>query len=393
MAFAIAPPATETDATLTVGPVGTRPYMAPEQHRDGKQANVRSDVWGLGVTLYELLTLQRAFATGEAVLKTEPIPPRQLNPGLDRDLEAVVLKALRKDPAHRYPTAQALADDLRHWLGREPVTAREAHTLRRLGLWAKRNKGWATAIAAAAADDPAAGHGGIALGNKIAATAAAEAESAQVKQENAEAEARHEGELRVAAEQREQIRKREVLIQEIQRIRIIPHNSGWRKLIESRIIEAKGLGGDDNSLRTQAIASLRELDAYREQGPPLPRLASGLRSSGRRLYSCWFQDQVIRVWDRETDETRTLTLKGDGPFAFRLDGTPWQLAQVGKDGRTLVLQDLARETVLRRFTSPRQDRPFFADFAITPSGSHVAALAGEQTQGGIGPARERTSSC
>ena len=88
----------------------------PRAARDGKQADVRSDVWGLGVTLYELLTLQRPSATGQAVLETEPTPPRQLTPALDRDLEAVVLKALRKDPAHRYPTAQALADDLNHWL-------------------------------------------------------------------------------------------------------------------------------------------------------------------------------------------------------------------------------------------------------------------------------------
>src|SRR5262249_30718723 len=106
----------------------------------------------------------------------------------------------------------------------------------------------------------------------------------------------------------------------------------------------------------------------------------------RRLYSCWSQDQVIRVWDRETEETRTLALKGDGPFAFRPAGTPWQLAQVGKDGRVLVLQDLARETVVRRFTSSRQDRPFFAAFAITPDGSHIAALAqASQTQDGIEP--------
>ena len=57
-----------------------------------------------------------------------------------------MLKALRKDPAHRYPTAQALADDLNHWLRREPVSARPAAALRRLWLWARRNKGWAAAL-------------------------------------------------------------------------------------------------------------------------------------------------------------------------------------------------------------------------------------------------------
>src|SRR5262249_7659214 len=109
MAWPILTSTAEPDATLTAGPLGTLPYMAPEQHSDGKQPDMRSDVWGVGVTLYELLTLKRAFSTSEAVLNSDPIPPRQLNPSLDRDLEAVVLKALRKDPAHRYPNAQGLA--------------------------------------------------------------------------------------------------------------------------------------------------------------------------------------------------------------------------------------------------------------------------------------------
>src|SRR6478609_2887072 len=63
VAFTVAPTDAEADVSLTAGPVGTRPYMAPEQHRNGNQADVRSDVWGLGATLYELLTLQRAFST------------------------------------------------------------------------------------------------------------------------------------------------------------------------------------------------------------------------------------------------------------------------------------------------------------------------------------------
>jgi serine/threonine protein kinase len=118
MAFAVPLPDSESDDTLTLGPLGTPPYMAPEQHRDGKQADMRSDVWGLGATLYELLVLERAFPTGKSVPIAEPIPPRRLNPQLDRDLEAVVFKTLRKDPSHRYTTAKDLADDLNHWLRR-----------------------------------------------------------------------------------------------------------------------------------------------------------------------------------------------------------------------------------------------------------------------------------
>jgi serine/threonine protein kinase len=262
MAWPILTSTAEPDATLTAGPLGTLPYMAPEQHSDGKQADMRSDVWGLGVTLYELLTLKRAFSTSEAVLNSDPIPPRQLNPSLDRDLEAVVLKALRKDPAHRYPNAQGLADDLRHWLANEPVTARKAHTLRRLGLWARRNKGWAAAVLIAGLATLGLGIGGVALGNKIAAVARAETQVARAKQERAVADAQHARTLQTEAEQRERMRQRDVLIQEIQQIWMLPHSSGWRKSIEGRIVQAKALGGDDDSLRTHAIAALHELDAF-----------------------------------------------------------------------------------------------------------------------------------
>jgi serine/threonine protein kinase/WD40 repeat protein len=360
LALAITPELAELDATLTVGPIGTLPYMAPEQHRDGTRADVRSDVWGLGATLYELLTLRRAFTTAEDVLSADPISPRRLNPALDRDLEAVVLRALGEDPARRYPTALALADDLRHWLASEPVAARKAHALRRVRLWAKRNRGWAAAVLFAGTAILGLGIGSFAWAEKGASEARAQARALTIERD--------------AAIEREQIRQREVLVQEIQRIRILPHGAEWRKAVESRIRQAKGLGGEDNPIRTQAVASMRELDAHQLKDLHYPASNLAFDPQGRRLYSCWSQDQVIRAWDSVTDEARTLALKGDGPFAFRPDGTPWQLARVGKDDRTLVLQDLGGETVLRRFTSPRQDRPFFADFAITPGASRIAAI-------------------
>jgi serine/threonine protein kinase/WD40 repeat protein len=386
MAWAVPPAGGDAELSLTAGPLGTLPYMAPEQHADGKHANVQSDVWGLGVTLYELLTLKRAFLSGEAVLNSEPVSPRALNPALDRDLDSIVLKALRKDPAHRYPNAQALADDLRHWLASEPVTARAAHTLRRLGLWAKRNKGWAAAVLIAALATLGLGFGGVALGNKIAAVAHAETQIAKAKQQQAAADARHARTLQGEAEQRERMRQSDVLLQEIQQIWFLPHQGAWRKSIERRIVEAKGLGGDIGSLQTHAIAALRELDAHTAKD--LPYAASNLAfdPQGRRLYSSWFQNQVVRVWDSETDETRTLEIKGEGPFGFRPNGTPWQLARVGNDDRTLLLQDLGTEKVLRRFESPRPDRRHVSEIAITPSGSHAAALWHASTpQAGMEP--------
>ena len=104
------------------------------------------------------------------MLSAVPISPRRLNRGLDRDLEAVVLKALCKDPVHRYPTAQALADDLNHWLRREPVTARPAAILRRFGFWSQRQPGTAAATAIAALALLLIGSVGPYLGIRAAAT-------------------------------------------------------------------------------------------------------------------------------------------------------------------------------------------------------------------------------
>ena len=363
----------EPDPPTVSGVFGTPDYMAPEQFQG--RADARTDVWGLGVILYELLTLRRAFHGLQEIESSDPPRPRGLVHGLPLDLEAICWKAIRKEPAQRYPSARALADDLRHWLKSEPVKARPAHTPRRVLLWARRNKGWAVAIVLATAASMA-----FALREIHQSKLRANAARALVI---AATEKQHEAEERAAAEHREaqaqhreaQTQQREALIQQMQRVRILPHSGGWRKSIESRVVEAKQLGGNDNSLRTQAIAALRELDSEEFKNLPYPAWNLAFDPQGRRLYSSWFLDQVIRVWDSEIDETRTLALKGDGPFAFLPDGTPWQLAPAGKDDRTtLVLQDLARETVLRRFTSPRPDRPFFVDFAMTPSGSHAAAL-------------------
>ncbi len=119
--------------------VGTPAYMAPEQAR-GDQAAVdrRSDVYSLGATLYEILTGKRPFEAKSsmdvlvAILTEEPKPMRQLTPSLPADLESITLKCLEKDPAKRYESAQAVADDLGRFLDGEPIKARQIGPLQRL---------------------------------------------------------------------------------------------------------------------------------------------------------------------------------------------------------------------------------------------------------------------
>jgi WD40 repeat protein/serine/threonine protein kinase/tetratricopeptide (TPR) repeat protein len=123
--------------------VGTVCYMAPE--RFGGKADVKSDVYGLGITLYELATLQPAFADSqrarliEKVTSEEPRRPRKLDADIPRDLETIVLKAIAKDPSARYATARALAEDLRRFLGDRPIQARRASLRERSWRWCRRN--------------------------------------------------------------------------------------------------------------------------------------------------------------------------------------------------------------------------------------------------------------
>jgi WD40 repeat protein/serine/threonine protein kinase len=123
--------------------VGTLRYMAPERFRG--ECDVRADVYALGLTLYELLVLRPAFDGQdrlhlvEQIGTQEPARPRTLDPRIPRDLETILMKAIEKDPRRRYPSAAALAGDLRRFLADEPIRARRVGPLERLGRWGRRN--------------------------------------------------------------------------------------------------------------------------------------------------------------------------------------------------------------------------------------------------------------
>jgi TolB-like protein/Tfp pilus assembly protein PilF len=144
---------TESTITQTRDVMGTPSYMAPEQAAgDNAAISSATDVYGLGAVLYQLLTGHPAFAGGTSyetiklLLDTEPRQPRVLNRKIDRDLSTICLKCLEKDPKRRYSTARALAEDLEHWLNREPIQARRTGILARGEKWVRRKP--TTAIAA-----------------------------------------------------------------------------------------------------------------------------------------------------------------------------------------------------------------------------------------------------
>lgn len=151
VARAVSGDAAMTTAHTDIGQlVGTLPYMSPEQvSGDPRRIDARTDVYALGVVTYELLAgrlplLVRDMAIPEAarrILDEDPVPLSTIDRSLRGDVNTIVAKAMEKDADRRYPSAEAMADDIQRWLEDEPILARPASTLYQLAKFARRNRG------------------------------------------------------------------------------------------------------------------------------------------------------------------------------------------------------------------------------------------------------------
>jgi serine/threonine protein kinase/tetratricopeptide (TPR) repeat protein len=144
----------DVGVTLTGDLVGTLRYMSPEQALAKRAAiDHRTDVYSLGATLYELLTLEPVFDGRDRqellrqIAFDEPRPPRRVRPGIPRELETIVLKAMAKDPCGRYASARELADDLRRFLDGQPILARRRSPIDHAAKWAMRHRSTVAAVA------------------------------------------------------------------------------------------------------------------------------------------------------------------------------------------------------------------------------------------------------
>jgi serine/threonine protein kinase/WD40 repeat protein len=253
--------------TATGDLVGTLRYMSPEQTLARRGVvDHRTDVYALGATLYELLTLRPALPGADRVellhqiAYTEPVPPRRLNPALPVELETVVLKALAKAPEERYATALELADDLRRLLEDRPIRARPPSVPQRLRRWARRHRSLALSLAVSA--------GLLLAGGTAVAVACALHESALSRQEQ-QAKREAEGQLYRA------------LLANAEGLRLA-HKPGYREQVLRDMHQAAGLDvpeKDMHQVRAAVLACLGDplgLDRVRgklvtrSRRPPVP---------------------------------------------------------------------------------------------------------------------------
>jgi WD40 repeat protein len=328
--------------------VGTPSYMAPEQASGHiREIGPHTDTYALGALLYEMLTGRPPFNaahlldTLEMVRSREPVPPRQLQPAVPRDLETICLKCLRKEPSKRYASAQALADDLTHFLEGKPIEARPVGKVERLVKWVRRQP----ALAALGALSIVAVVGLLALGFWFSARIGAEGERTQAAQRLAQT---HEffGLLR-AIEKRSTQRE-----------------AGWTWANQDDLASAVALvpaGERQLELRSELATALGSIDIRPcgVVGEGFDAACLAFHPDGRRLAlgdlrACLFATLSIPLIDVQTQTTAaTLTAAADFFGGIRQDKPDGvRSLAFSPDGRWLVAG--TRHGALHRWDLNRQ---------------------------------------
>jgi WD40 repeat protein/serine/threonine protein kinase len=311
------PIASETlpEQTLPGQVIGTPAYMAPEQAQGRRDLiDRRTDIYGLGAMLYEILTGQAPFIDPDSrellrkVREEEPAPPRQVHPGASPALEAVCLRALAKKPADRYESASELARDVQRWLADEPVSAYRDSLAARLGRWARRHKPVVAGAAALLVTALVALFvGGVLIRQEQQRTDAARVKAAEEKAEM-ERKAKDELEGHLYAKHIG-LAEREWAV----------NNFGWaEQLLEECPRHLRGWEWD-------YVMGLRRGNPSPFRGHIGDVESVAFHPDGRRLVSAGSgNDRKIRVWEVNTSKEIFTCDGGDSPYhagaAFSPDG-------------------------------------------------------------------------
>jgi WD40 repeat protein/serine/threonine protein kinase len=363
--FGLARLGSDPGLTMTGDLLGTIRYMSPEQALAKRVVvDARTDLYSLGVTLYELLTLERAYPgkSREEVLRQiafeEPRPPRHLNSAVPAELETIVLKAMAKNPEERYATAQELADDLKSFLEDKPIKAKRPSLRQRLVKWARRHK---TVVRAAV----------VVFLLAVVALAVSTVFIWRAKED-----------LKQALERERQTVERERLTSYLQRIALAEREWSSNNLarMEQLLAECpEDLRGWEwhylKRLRYKTLAPLRHDAAV---------LCAVFSPDGRRIASS-DQDGWVKVWDARTG--RELVKFRAHPeharsVAFSPDGR--RLATASWDGTVKVwdAQALDKDPAAPPLLTLKGHDGLARNAAFSPDGQCLAAASGRWMNSG-----------
>jgi WD40 repeat protein len=374
--------------------VGTPAYMPPEQAQGrNDQLTTAADVYSLGAVLYELLTGRPPFAgatyfdTLIKVVEEPPVPPRKHNPRVPADLEAVCLKCLEKDPAHRYSSALALAEDLERCRAGEAVSVRPPTRAERAWRWARRNR-LAAALAAAVGGLMIAGTAGsLAAAWRIAAARDRAEENAREAALHASREAAARGEAEEARNQaRTALAAAEKARAENQRLLISGYvANGGRASDGGDVFGAlvwygaaldldRGEAAREEPHRVRLAAALRRCPRLVQVWFGHEAIAPALSPDGRRVLL--FHKDVARTYDVAGGEAVSAPMKHGGNVeraAFSPDGK-W-VVTVAADGTARVWDAATGKPA----TAPLRHDKAVHWAAFSPDGTRLATAGADRT--------------